>query len=71
VQGGRQPQIPFAGLGGAHCLNRVFDQVQDDLLYLRMRGMIFRKIIYTQLRQLFPQLVDRPEPNPVPREQHR
>jgi len=45
VEASRHSQTPLIGWDGPHCLNSVFDQVQDNLLYLCMRGVYLRKIL--------------------------
>ena len=45
VEAGHQPQSPLIGRDQAHCLNSVFDQVQNNLLDLCMRGVYLRNVL--------------------------
>src|SRR6516164_11749482 len=45
VEASHESQSPLIGRDQAHCLNSVFDQVQNDLLYLGMRCLYFRNVL--------------------------
>src|SRR4029078_2414710 len=46
IQASHHLQMSFAGRRGTHCFNRVFDQVQNDQLYLHPISRYLWKIVY-------------------------